>query len=154
VNGPPLFWTEAILQPGADQMQHGRWLMESRPYLSRIPDDELLIADEVSLSVPGAGTRRFVATRCREGSYAMVYAPISKAFGVRLDKLQGKQLTAWWFNPRDGKATRIDTFDRKGTRRFTPPTPGEHLDWVLVLDNAEKAFPAPGTREPPAKSPR
>ena len=146
VNNPPLFWHEAILQPGADQMQHGRWLMESRPYLTRLPDDEVIAPDAVSLSVPGAGTRRFVATRCSEGSYAMVYAPVSKPFTVRLEKLQGKQVTAWWFNPRDGKATRIGTYDRKGTRRFTPPTPGEQLDWVLVLDNAEKTFAAPGTR--------
>jgi hypothetical protein len=29
---------------------------------------------------------------------------------------------------------------------FTPPTPGEALDWVLVLDDAAKGFPPPGSR--------
>ncbi|MFQ3593586.1 MAG: glycoside hydrolase family 140 protein [Gemmataceae bacterium] len=147
VNHPPLYWHQALKQPGADQMQYGRWLLESRPYLSRIPDDGVIVPDPVELSVPGAGTRRFVATRCSEGSYAMVYAPVSKPFTVRLDKLQGKQVTAWWYNPRTGEATKIDTFERTGTRRFTPPTLGEQLDWVLVLDNAEKRFPPPGTRK-------
>jgi len=146
INQPPMYWHEALKQPGADQMQHARWLLESRPYLSRIPDDGVIVPDAVELSVPGAGARRFVATRCSEGSYAMVYAPVSKPFTVRLDKLQGKQVTAWWYNPRHGEATKIDTFERKGTRRFTPPTLGEQLDWVLVLDNAEKGFAPPGTR--------
>jgi hypothetical protein len=155
VNNPPLYWHEALLQPGADQMQHGRWLMESRPYLTRIPDDGVIEPDVVNWNVPGAGSRRFVATRCSEGSYAMVYAPVNKPFRVRLEKLSGEQLTAWWYNPRDGKATKIDTFARKGTHRFTPPNPGEHLDWILVLDDAAKSFPPPGSRKAaPITSPR
>ena len=32
INDPLLPWTEAILQPGAAQMQHARALLESRPY--------------------------------------------------------------------------------------------------------------------------
>jgi len=33
-----------------------------------------------------------------------------------------------------------------GEREFTPPDLGEQLDWVLVLDDAAKAYPTPGTR--------
>jgi hypothetical protein len=28
---------------------------------------------------------------------------------------------------------------------FNPPDPGEMLDWVLVLDDASRNYPAPGT---------
>jgi len=51
---------------------------------------------------------------------------------------------SWWFNPRDGTATAIDTFANTGEREFTPPDAGEMLDWVLVLDDAAQSFPPPG----------
>ena len=35
---------------------------------------------------------------------------------------------------------------RHGEREFTPPEPGEMLDWVLVLDDESKQYPAPGRR--------
>ena len=54
-------------------------------------------------------------------------------------------MKAWWFNPRDGKATAIGTFPNTGERAFTPPDAGELLDWVLVLDDAAKGYAAPGT---------
>ena len=38
INNPLLPWHEAIDQPGAGQMQYGRALIESRPFLTRIPD--------------------------------------------------------------------------------------------------------------------
>jgi hypothetical protein len=148
VNDPLMTWEEAIEQPGAKQMRYGRRLIESRPFLTRIPDDGVIVPDEVKTVVPGAGTRRFVATRDEKGSYAMVYAPVGRPFTVRMDKVNGPKVKAWWFNPRDGKATEIGTFPNTGTRRFTPPDPGELTDWVLVLDAAAKNFPAPGVPVP------
>ena len=38
INNPLMPWDEAIDQPGAAQMQHGRALLESRPFLTRVPD--------------------------------------------------------------------------------------------------------------------
>jgi len=146
VNAPLMPWTEAIDEPGAFQVGIGRRLIESRPFLTRIPDDSVLVPTEYPTLVPGAGTRRFVATRDEGGSYAMVYAPVGRTFSVRMDKITGAKVKAWWFNPRDGKATAIGTFENKGERAFTPPTPGELLDWVLVLDDAAKKYPAPGSR--------
>ena len=75
----------------------------------------------------------------------MVYAPVGRPFAVRMNVVVGSQVTAWWFNPRDGRATRIGTFANTGERVFTPPDPGEMLDWVLVLDDASRNYPAPGT---------
>jgi len=144
INNPLMPWFEAIDQPGAGQMQYGRWLMESRPFLSRVPDDSILVVDRVPTSVPGAGRYRFAGTRDAEGSYAMVYAPISRAFTVRMDVIQGAKVRAWWYNPRDGEATAIGEFANTGERQFQPPDKGEMLDWVLVLDDASRDFPPPG----------
>jgi len=146
INNPLVPWTEAIQQPGAMQMQYGRALMESRPYLTRVPDDSLIVTDRVSTSVPGAGRYRFVATRDTAGTYAMVYAPVGRAFKVHMDVIKGAQVKVWWFNPRDGKATVLGTFENKGEREFTPPDKGEMIDWVLVLDDVAKNYPAPGSK--------
>jgi hypothetical protein len=146
INDPLMVWQEAVDQPGAGQMQFARWLLESRPFLTRIPDDSVIVTDRVATSVPGAGRYRFSATRDAEGRYAMVYAPVGRAFKVHMDKIAGARVVAWWFNPRDGKAQRIGEFSNRGEREFVPPDPGEQLDWVLVLDDAARHFPAPGTR--------
>lgn len=146
INNPLMPWSEAIDQPGAAQMQYGRWLLESRPFLSRVPDDSFIVTDRVPTSVPGAGRYRFVGTRDAEGSFAMVYAPVGRAFKVRMAVIQGPRVQAWWFNPRDGNAQPIGTFDNHGERLFQPPDKGEMLDWVLVLDDAARKYPPPGSR--------
>ena len=145
VNMPLMPWYEAIAQPGAGQMQHARWLLESRPYFSRIPDDGIIVPEEAPTAVPGAGRYRFVATRDEEGSYAMVYAPVGRAFAVRMDAIAGP-VTAWWYDPRTGESLHTGAFPNAGERRFESPTPGEQVDWVLVLDEAARGYPPPGTR--------
>ena len=146
VNNPLLPWHDAIDQPGAAQMQHGRALIESRPFLTRIPDPDIIVTDRVATSVPGAGRYQFTSTRDASGSYAMVYAPVGRPFSVRMSAITGARVKAWWFNPRTGAATAIGSFANTGQREFTPPDRGEMLDWILVLDDESKKYPPPGTR--------
>ena len=144
INNPLMPWHEAIDQPGAGQMQHGRRLIESRPVLTRVPDDTVLVPTDVPTAMPGAGRYKFVATRDEAGTYAMVYAPIGRPFIVRTDVIKGQRVKAWWFDPRTGKATDAGEFANSGTKAFTPPDRGEMVDWVLVLDDAAKQYPPPG----------
>ena len=146
INDPLLPWTEALDQPGARQMQFARRLLESRPFLTRVPDDTVLVTDRVPTAVPGAGRYRFVATRDADFSYAMVYTPLGRRFRVRMDTIRGPKVVAWWFDPRNGAATRIGELPNTGERAFLSPDPGEDLDWVLVLDDAAKGYPPPGSR--------
>ena len=139
VNGAAFNWQEAVDHPGANQMQYGRALIESRPVLLRQPDMSLLASD------PGAGLKRIVATRARDGSYGFVYIPASRTFRVNLDKISGPRITAWWYNPRTGHADKLPDIQEKSTHAFSPPDQGENLDWILVLDDASKSFPPPGT---------
>ena len=140
-------WSEAIDQPGAGQMQYARRLLESRPFLARVPDDTIIVTDRVPTSVPGAGRYRFVATRDSEGTYAMVYAPRRPP----LQRAHGGHPRARRWSP--GGSTRaralrraIGEFPNSGERAFLPPDAGEQLDWVLVLDDAARGYPAPGGR--------
>ncbi|MFN0130031.1 MAG: glycoside hydrolase family 140 protein [Verrucomicrobiales bacterium] len=144
INAPLMSWREALDEPGAAQMQHARSLMLSRPFLEFVPDPTVIVADTVPTSVPGAGRYAFVATRTASGSCALVYVPAGRRFHVRLDAITGDPVKAWWFDPRLGTAQEIGTFPNTGAKAFTPPQHGEALDWVLVLDDASRAFAAPG----------
>ncbi|MFN3981208.1 MAG: DUF4038 domain-containing protein [Caldilinea sp.] len=134
-------WYEAIHLPGSSQMQHARALLQSRPFLSRIPDQSL-IASEI-----GEGTHHVRATRDSEGRYAMIYIPASPTIGagrIEIDttSLTGAQLAAWWYDPRTGVAHSLGVLDKAPLMIFAPPQGGP--DWVLVLDDAACGFLAPG----------
>lgn len=144
INDPLLVWTDAIQQPGAAQMGYARRLMESRPFLTRIPDDTIIVDDKVKTSVPGAGTRHFAATRDESGSFAMVYVPVGRPFKVHMKEITGAKVKAWWFNPRNGDAKLIGEFENSGEREFRSPDQGDAVDWVLVLDDASQHYPPPG----------
>ena len=75
----------------------------------------------------------------------MVYAPIGRAFSVRMNKITGPKVNAWWYDPRTGEAASAGEFPNTGEREFLPPNPGEVLDWILVLDDASKNFGPPGS---------
>lgn len=145
------YWEEALDSPGAFQMVHLRYLIESRPYLSRVPDQGLVSSGR------GIAAKHVQATRSSDGSYAMVYVPTSRQrFVVDLTRLSGRRLKAWWFDPRTGEAEAFDDFARAGERWFVSPAGGP--DWVLVLDDASRVLPEPGSHRhvgdgfPPAAS--
>jgi hypothetical protein len=135
---PRRHWTEALAFPGAGQMRHLRALMESRPFLTRIPDQSLLVSDT------GTGSDRVQATRDSEGSYAFVYTASGLPVTIDLTKLSGSTLDAWWYDPRTGAPTAIGTMRKDGNATFAPPSHGYGMDWVLVLDDARRGFAAPG----------
>ncbi len=137
-------WKKAIAQPGADQMQHARALLESRPFCLAYPINPSSFWIEYRRAVPGSGRYRFVATRDEEGAYAMVYVPVGRSFKVKMETISGDKVNAWWFNPRTGEANLIGSFPNRGEQEFVSPDYGELLDWVLVLDDAAKNYPAPG----------
>lgn len=148
-------WMEALDLPGAFQMQHLRRLVESRPYLTRIPDDAIVAeGQDFLVQLQGLSATKglkehegshIAATRDSDGSYAFVYIPIGQPVVIRMDAISGPKAKAWWFDPRQGTATSIGEFPTTGVQRFTPPTLGFGCDWVLVLDDAARGFPAPGT---------
>ncbi len=132
-------WMEALDRPGAAQVQYLRALIESRPFFSRIPDQGILISDQ------GQGMSHVRATRDRDGGYALVYLPLPLPVTVNLSVLSGDLIDAWWYDPCSGKATPIGRFGAGDTPTCTPP--GHRPDWVLVLDDAGKNYPAPGNKE-------
>jgi hypothetical protein len=139
-------WKEALNLPGAGQMRHLRALMESRPVGARVPSPTLLLSPE------GAGADRVQACRSSDGAYGMVYIPNGKPVTVNLSRLSGTKVIAHWYDPRTGAVLPAgEVATSEGKHEFAPPAgaDGKSPDWVLVLDDADRKFPAPGKPLPP-----
>jgi len=129
-------WYDVLDLPGAFDLIHARRLMESRPFLSRIPDQSLIVTQYFP------ETDYVVATR--GDGYAFVYFPTGWSAEIILDKIGAKTLNAYWFDPRRGESKLIEKIAGTGIRKFTPPTSGRGNDWILVLDDTSKNFKTPG----------
>jgi hypothetical protein len=127
-------WQEALDLPGAFHMTHVRRLIESRPMLSRVPDQSLIVDVR-------SGMEHIQATRGDD--YAFIYLPVGGRVEIRPESIQGQRLKASWFDPRAGQATAFGTLARKSTLEFEAPSSGRGHDWVLVLDDASRGYPAP-----------
>jgi len=132
-------WVNALDRPGAFQAGYLRKLIESRNPAGRVPDLSIVAASQ--------GTAPFSHIESFHGadnSYAMAYVPERKKISVDLTFMSASSIVAWNFDPVRGTASKIGVFPRKDQMEFSPETKGASSDWVLVIDDAEKKYPAPG----------
>jgi hypothetical protein len=150
IDGARIDWIKALDAKGSSQMVHLRDLMESRPYLTRIPDQSLILPNPETIGRDSDHvqiTRDGVAGK-NDATYILVYLPILKYFGINTSVIPASTLRAWWYNPRTGESYLIGVFQNHGD--FSPnddqlPQASEGgPDWVLVIDDASKNYPAPG----------
>lgn len=138
INLPLRPWRVALDLPMANQVQHLKNLMLSRPYLSRIPDQSMV------LNAQEEGNNYIIATRDSEGSYAMIYFPKGKTGRLDLSDINGSKVDTWWFDPRTGATFKGGTIERSSSVEVEPPSNGPGNDWVLVVDQQGKEFGKPG----------
>jgi hypothetical protein len=134
VNNPHFPWYVAIDLPGAGQMKFLRKLIESRPMLDRVPD-QTLIREAMG------NNDRIQATRGKD--YIFIYSAQGKPINVNLGKISGKDVNAFWYNPKNGETKDDGRYQNTGQKNFTPPTSGYGNDWVLVIDDATKNYDKP-----------
>ncbi len=143
---PSMGWREALGAPGALQMQHLRALMESRPFLTRIPDQSLVKdvgTDTDHLRVTRDGTKGE-----KDATTILVYLPIMREVGIDTSVIAGERLRSWWFDPRTGAARligespNIGNYERPKEQRIRSGEGGP--DWVLVIDDAAAGHGPPG----------
>lgn len=119
-------WDEAVLLPGAGQMQFARHLIEKGNYFDRLPDPSLVVPPNCT------GPDYLAACRAPDAGYALVYFPSGKAATLRTFLLRGPKLEAQWYDPRQGNYHNLPTLSVSPwqTTTFTPP---DENDWVLQL---------------------
>lgn len=138
INQPLRPWPVALNLPMANQVKHLKNLFLSRPFLSRIPDQSIVLDPQED------DGQYVIATRDRNGTYAMVYYPTGKPVALDLSSLHGDNLKTWWFDPRTGNAYQGPQIIKTSKVKISPPTMGKGHDWVLVVEDANQGFGAPG----------
>ncbi len=128
-------WYDVLDLPGANDLIHARRLFESRPFTSRVPDQSLIVPSYYP------ETDYVVATR--GDGYAFVYFPTGWSAEIDLRKLGMEAIHAYWYNPRNGETTLIETIEVMKPWKFTPSSSGRGNDWILILDDASRGFDFP-----------
>lgn len=137
INYADRYWTEALDRPGAYQVGYLRKLIESRPFVTRIPDQSLIVSGQ------GEKGEYMTAFRDQEGTYLMVYLPVGRNVTIKTTDIAGRQLSIKWFNPRTGKTESSIQLPNAGKVITTPPSSGIENDWVLIIDDASKKYSEP-----------
>jgi hypothetical protein len=135
--GAKKVWNESLNDSGACEMQYLKKLILSRPYFDRVFDSTVIVGS--------AGVRYDFIPVAHGTDYLLAYTYTGRTFSLKMGIIHGKEVTAWWYDPRSGESTLIGLLPNTGTHRFHPPGKvSEGNDWVLVLDNVEKNFGKPG----------
>ncbi len=144
---PLATWDEGIESRGSKQVRYLKDLFLSRPFLTRIPDNSLIVSDNFSMADYKVATRDGTLSK-KDATYIIAYFPIAGGFKLKTDVIKSDRIKAWYFDPRTGLAYYIGEFDNTGS--FSPPWSARIRqsmggpDWVIVVDDASKAYPAPG----------
>jgi hypothetical protein len=128
-------WKQALSLKGAQQLKHLTNLLFSRPYFDRIPDQS-------PVPSPKVGEEHTRTTRGQ--NYIFSYLPTGGEIEIYATAISGDLVKAWWYDPRNGKAIEIGIFDKSEKLVLSAPSQGRSYDWVLVLDDADAGFEAPG----------
>ncbi len=131
-------WKEAMDRPGAEDMSHVRALFESRPFNLLVPDQSIIFG------VNRDDDQHIRASGSKDNSYALIYLAVGQKVQVVMDVFAGNEVIAWWFDPREGTASKIGEYDETGIKTFTPPSSGKGNDWVLVIDSKTAGYEMPG----------
>jgi Protein of unknown function (DUF4038)/Putative collagen-binding domain of a collagenase len=127
---PDRFWTAALDRPGAYQAGYLKQLMLSIPTNQRVPDQSMITGGQ------GENGEFITSFHGADSSYGMVYLPVGRTITLDMKWLQGKSLTASWFDPAHGRTVASVKKTKRPSMSFTPPTTGAGKDWVLILNSA------------------
>lgn len=136
INVPLTSWRDALELPGANQMRHLRALIESKPYLTRIPDQALLRQG------PKEEWKHIAVTSDRtpgqrNATFVMAYFPHNAEAVFDTSALAKPKLRVAWFDPRTGATHDHGVRDNTGELTIAPPADLHPIDWVLVLTGDE-----------------
>jgi hypothetical protein len=129
-------WNIEVKDSGAVQMGYLVNLIMSRPHKVRAPA-QYALSDECP---EGLKQRAIMGD-----GYIFIYTSQGQNMYINLNKLPWKHNKAWWYNPRNGIATLIDSIPDRGNHTFNPPgNTGNDNDWILVIDDASMNYMEPG----------
>ncbi|MBC7903905.1 MAG: glycoside hydrolase family 140 protein [Gemmatimonadaceae bacterium] len=125
INGPHLFWYDALDLPGAGQMKFVRKIIDVFPADKRAPDQSVLKDQNT------AASERVQAAIGKD--FILVYTTAGKSFEVSTARIKGGGLKSAWYNPRNGNISNAEPITVIDEMKFTPPSSGYGQDWILII---------------------
>lgn len=142
-------WIESLQAPGSGQMRHLRSLMESRPFLERIPDQDLLLRYSHPHASDHLQVTRDGSIGKKNATYMMAYLPYYRDVYLNTTVIASDSLKIWWYCPATGEVLLEEEVENTGElyisqwkKRFEEGQGGP--DWVVVIDDPSRGYGAPG----------
>jgi hypothetical protein len=134
-------WKSEMNNNGSVSMDYLQRLFRSRSWQTLIPDFDHHI---ITSGYGTWGLKDYVTTAITsDRSTVIAYMPSSRMVTVDMGKISGKEAKCWWYDPSGGISTFIGTYNNSEFHNFTPDSEG---DWVLIIDDASRKLPAPGSQ--------
>lgn len=124
--GVTMNWKQALLAPGATQMQQLKKLVESKDFFQHASAQHLVVDN---------GERYARVAAAASYKLAMFYVFTGRSFKLYMNRIMFTPTKAYWIKPATGEQIAIETFTKKGEVTFDPP--GDEAngnDWVLVIE--------------------
>lgn len=127
-------WQQGLSSAGSVSMTYLGRLLNTQRWWLLDPDTIGLLQQSVDM-----GQARATAAIAHDRSFAMVYVPSRRRLPLRLDRLAGPSIDAYWFDPTNGAMSGALQFVRRtGQKVELPPrgvNAGGDQDWVLLLSS-------------------
>jgi hypothetical protein len=127
INGARTTWKTALDLPGSRQVGIMRRFLESFPWQKLQNDQSLIINENME------NETYQMASITSDKDLILAYIPTGTSIQIDLKRLEGEEVFAYWFNPRDGSIKEAGKFLTSEQPRFEPWSKGWGSDFVLVL---------------------
>ncbi len=120
------FWYDDLDLPGAWDIIHARNLLSSRKASQMRPFPDFILDRDI-------GDNEWKVAS-RGDNFSMVYLPNGSDVLLDLSLLNRRDITAIWYNPRNGRWVNKKKIKVNGSDKFSAPSSGRGEDWILVID--------------------
>ncbi len=133
-------WTEALNTKAVRQLQYIKKLLFARPYLTRIPDQSLILSGQGNEVATRTQATRDGTKGHADATYLMAYVSAPARIVLRTDVIASRTLNVSWFNPATG-ATDVLGTNLNNTGSYTLEK--REQDGVVIIDDARKGYALP-----------
>lgn len=127
INGARTSWDESIQLPGSKHVMFMKELLTSFPW-QEMTNDQSIISNENP-----EDSSYVVCAIGKKKDFVLAYTPMGKPIQIDLSKMNAENVSAFWYNPRDGKSKKIGEYTTAESPEFKPWSIGRGSDFVLVI---------------------
>lgn len=136
-SGARTSWQESIHLPGSRQLMFMKKLLTAFPWQEMTNDQSLILNENL------ADSSYVICAIGKQRDFMLAYTPVGKPIQIDLSRLNAQMVSAFWFNPRDGKSRKIGEYATTETPEFKPWSIGRGSDFVLVIRDINAAYKLP-----------